>query len=220
MTPVMLLTDGYLANASEPWKIPNVDEIAEFPVKFLNNSDNFSPTTRDPKTLARNWPIPGTPNLEHRIGGIEKSYDTGNISYDSSNHQKMTDVRKNKIDGIANDIPLQEITRGDKKGDIAVVGWGSTFGPITRAVQKVRSNGHKVSHIHIRHIWPLPRNLETVLKKFKVIIVVEMNTGQLITLLRSQFLIDAKGLNKVSGQPFKVSEIEADILKAVKGLIS
>jgi len=120
----------------------------------------------------------------------------------------------------ANDIPLQEITRGDKKGDIAVVGWGSTFGPITRAVQKVRSNGHNVSHIHIRHIWPLPRNLEDVLNEFKVIIVVEMNTGQLITLLRSQFLIDAKGLNKVSGQPFKVSEIEADILKAVKGLIS
>ena len=128
----------------------------------------------------------------------------------------MTDVRKNKIDGIANDIPLQEITRGDKEGEIAVVGWGSTFGPITRAVQKVRSNGHKVSHIHIRHIWPLPRNLKAVLENFKTIIVVEMNTGQLITLLRSQFLIDAKGLNKVSGQPFKVSEIETDVLKHLR----
>ncbi len=208
MTPVMLLTDGYLANASEPWNIPNTDDIADFPVNFLKDTKNFSPTKRDPVTLARNWPIPGTPELEHRIGGIEKSYETGNISYDPANHQKMTDVRKNKVDGIKNDIPEQEIARGDNKGEIAIVGWGSTYGPITRAVQKVQADGYKVSHIHIRYIWPLPKNLETLLSNFKKVIVAEMNTGQLLTILRSQYLIDAQGLNKISGQPFKVSEVE------------
>ena len=216
MTPVMLLTDGYLANASEPWRIPDADKIPEFPVEFINNSDKFSPTKRNPDTLARNWPIPGTPKLEHRIGGIEKSYVTGNISYDASNHQKMTDVRKNKIDGIAKDIPEQIISRGDETGEIAVVGWGSTFGPITRAVQKVRADGHSISHIHIRYIWPLPRNLGSLLKNFKKIIVAEMNTGQLITILRSQYLISAQGLNKISGQPFKVSEIEEAIRNSLE----
>jgi 2-oxoglutarate ferredoxin oxidoreductase subunit alpha len=211
MTPVMLLTDGYLANASEPWKIPDVSAIPEFPAKFLTNTEDFSPSKRDPETLARNWPIPGTPNLEHRIGGIEKSYTTGNISYDAANHQKMTNVRKNKIDGIANDIPDQEITRGDGSGDIVVVGWGSTFGPITQAVKKVQSDGYKVSHIHIRHIWPMPNNLGDLLQKFKKVIVAEMNTGQLTTVLRSKYLVDAQGLNKTSGQPFKVSEIEETI---------
>jgi 2-oxoglutarate ferredoxin oxidoreductase subunit alpha len=216
MTPVMLLTDGYLANASEPWNIPDADKIPKFSVNFLNDTNEFSPTKRDPVTLARNWPIPGTPHLEHRIGGIEKSYDTGNISYDAANHQKMTDIRKNKIDGIANDIPKQKVTRGEDAGEIAVVGWGSTFGPITRAVQKIRAEGHKVSHIHIRHIWPLPKNLESLLNGFKKVIVAEINTGQLITVLRSQYLIDAQGLNKISGQPFKVSEVEEAIRKSLE----
>jgi 2-oxoglutarate ferredoxin oxidoreductase subunit alpha len=216
MTPVMLLTDGYLANASEPWNIPDADKIPKFPVNFLNDTNEFSPTKRDPVTLARNWPIPGTPHLEHRIGGIEKSYDTGNISYDAANHQKMTDIRKNKIDGIANDIPEQKVTRGEDAGEIAVVGWGSTFGPITRAVQKIRAEGHKVSHIHIRHIWPLPKNLASLLNGFKKVIVAEINTGQLITVLRSQYLIDAQGLNKISGQPFKVSEVEEAIRKSLE----
>ena len=211
MTPVMLLTDGYLANASEPWNIPDADAIPEFPAKFLTDTEDFSPSKRDPETLARNWPVPGTPNLEHRIGGIEKSYETGNISYDAANHQKMTDVRKDKIDGIANDIPDQEITRGDDSGDVAVVGWGSSFGPLTRAVQKVRAEGHKVSHIHMRHIWPMPKNLGALFENFKKVIVAEMNTGQLITVLRSEYLLDAQGLNKTSGQPFKVSEVEEAI---------
>ncbi|MBT3916727.1 MAG: 2-oxoglutarate ferredoxin oxidoreductase subunit alpha, partial [Rhodospirillaceae bacterium] len=215
MTPVMLLTDGYLANASEPWKLPDVDAIPEFPVKFLTDKKDFSPSHRDKKTLARNWPVPGEPGLEHRIGGIEKSYETGNLSYEAANHQKMTDVRKDKIDGIANDIPDQDVTRGEAKGDVAVVGWGSTFGPISRAVQKVQSDGHKVSHIHIRHIWPLPKNLGSLLKKFKKVIVAEMNTGQLITVLRSEYLVDAKGLNKTSGQPFKVSEVEEAIRESL-----
>jgi 2-oxoglutarate/2-oxoacid ferredoxin oxidoreductase subunit alpha len=211
MTPVMLLTDGYLANASEPWNIPDADAIPEFPAKFLTDTEDFSPSKRDPETLARNWPVPGTPNLEHRIGGIEKSYETGNISYDAANHQKMTDVRKDKIDGIANDIPDQEITRGDDSGDVAVVGWGSSFGPLTRAVQKVRAEGHKVSHIHMRHIWPMPKNLGALFENFKKVIVAEMNTGQLITVLRSEYLLDAQALNKTSGQPFKVSEVEEAI---------
>lgn len=215
MTPVMILTDGYLANASEPWIIPDADKIPKFPVNFLSDETEFSPVKRDPVTLARNWPIPGTPNLEHRIGGIEKSYDTGNISYDAVNHQKMTDVRKNKIDNIANDIPEQKVARGDDTGEIAVVGWGSTFGPITRAVQKIRADGHKVSHIHLRHIWPLPINLGSLLNNFKKIIVAEMNTGQLITILRSEYLVDAQGLNKISGQPFKVSEVEEAIRKSM-----
>jgi 2-oxoglutarate ferredoxin oxidoreductase subunit alpha len=215
MTPVMILTDGYLANASEPWIIPDADKISKFPVNFLSDETEFSPVKRDPVTLARNWPIPGTPNLEHRIGGIEKSYDTGNISYDAANHQKMTDVRKNKIDNIANDIPEQRVARGDDTGEIAVVGWGSTFGPITRAVQKIRADGHKVSHIHLRHIWPLPINLGSLLNNFKKIIVAEMNTGQLITILRSEYLVDAQGLNKISGQPFKVSEVEEAIRKSM-----
>jgi 2-oxoglutarate ferredoxin oxidoreductase subunit alpha len=215
MTPVMILTDGYLANASEPWIIPDADKIPKFPVNFLSDETEFSPVKRDPVTLARNWPIPGTPNLEHRIGGIEKSYDTGNISYDAANHQKMTDVRKNKIDNIANDIPEQRVARGDDTGEIAVVGWGSTFGPITRAVQKIRADGYKVSHIHLRHIWPLPINLGSLLNNFKKIIVAEMNTGQLITILRSKYLVDAQGLNKISGQPFKVSEVEEAIRKSM-----
>jgi 2-oxoglutarate ferredoxin oxidoreductase subunit alpha len=215
MTPVMILTDGYLANASEPWIIPDADKISKFPVNFLSDETEFSPVKRDPVTLARNWPIPGTPNLEHRIGGIEKSYDTGNISYDAANHQKMTDVRKNKIDNIANDIPEQKVARGDDTGEIAVVGWGSTFGPITRAVQKMRADGHKVSHIHLRHIWPLPINLGSLLNNFKKIIVAEMNTGQLITILRSEYLVDAQGLNKISGQPFKVFEVEEAIRKSM-----
>jgi 2-oxoglutarate ferredoxin oxidoreductase subunit alpha len=216
MTPVMLMTDGYLANASEPWKIPDADAIDEFPVEFHTDTKDFSPSHRDPETLARNWAIPGTPGLEHRIGGIEKSYDTGNISYDADNHQKMTDMRKNKIDRIANDIPDQEVTRGDDKGDVAVIGWGSTFGPLTRAVQKVRADGHKVSHIHIRHIWPMPKNLGSLLSNFKKVIVAELNTGQLITVIRSEYLVDAQGLNKTSGQPFKVSEVEQAIRESLE----
>jgi len=216
MTPVMLMTDGYLANASEPWKIPDADAIDEFPVEFHTDTKDFSPSHRDPETLARNWAIPGTPGLEHRIGGIEKSYDTGNISYDADNHQKMTDMRKNKIDRISNDIPDQEVTRGDDKGDVAVIGWGSTFGPLTRAVQKVRADGHKVSHIHIRHIWPMPKNLGSLLSNFKKVIVAELNTGQLITVIRSEYLVDAQGLNKISGQPFKVSEVEQAIRESLE----
>ena len=211
MTPVILLADGYMANASEPWAIPDVDKIAPFPVQFRTDPEGFHPFLRDPKTLARVWAVPGTEGLQHRIGGIEKSYSSGNISYDPENHQKMTDVRKAKIDGIANDIPDQEVEIGTEGGELVVVGWGSTYGPISRAVTRLRAEGKDVSHVHIRHIWPLPKNLGALLKSYKKILVPEMNTGQLITVLRDRFLVPAVGLNKVSGQPFKITEIEDGI---------
>ena len=212
MTPVIFLTDGYLANAAEPWLIPDVDEIAEFPVTFRTDPQGFHPYLRDEATLARPWAVPGTVGLEHRIGGIEKDYDSGNISYDSENHQRMTDVRAQKILGIAEDIPEQAVSAGAETGRLAVVGWGSTFGAIEQAVRRSRAAGLDVSHIHIRHIWPLPRNLADLLNGFDNILVPEMNNGQLVTLLRSEYLVPAEGFNQVNGLPFKVSDLERAIV--------
>jgi len=211
MTPVMLLADGYMANASEPWLIPEVEDFRDMEVSFHTEAEDFHPFLRDDKTLARVWAVPGNPGTQHRIGGIEKSYTSGNISYEPDNHQKMTDVRKKKIDDIALDIPEQGVELGEDSGDLAVLGWGSTYGPINRAVQRVRADGLKVSHIHLRHIWPMPKNLMELLNNFDKVLIPEMNTGQLITVIRSEFLIPAIGLNKVSGQPFKVSEVDAAI---------
>jgi len=213
MTPVILLSDGYIGNAAEPWQIPDVDKLTPFPVSFRTDPEGFQPYDRDPETLARNWAIPGTPGLEHRIGGIEKHYESGHISYDSDNHQKMTDTRAAKILGVANDIKDQTVEFGSDRGKLAIVGWGSTYGPISRAVSNLQAEGVDVSHIHLRHIWPLPRNLGDLLSNFENVLIPEMNTGQLRTLLRSEYLIDAKGLNKVSGQPFKIHELE-DAIKA------
>ncbi len=214
MTPVMLLTDGYIANAAEPWKVPDISTYEEFPVTFHEElppeGTELNPYARDEK-LARVWIKPGTPGLMHRIGGIEKSFNSGHIDYAPENHQKMTDTRKAKIDGIANDIPEQDVCLGGPGEKLAVVGWGSTFGPIHQAVRRARAKGASVAHIHIRHIWPLPRNLGDLLKTYDRILVPEMNTGQLKTVLRDQFLVDAKPLNKVSGQPFKIAEIETAI---------
>ena len=207
MTPVMVLADGYLANASEPWRIPDVGTLESFPVAFRTETQGFQPYLRDPGTLSRPWAIPGTPGLEHRIGGIEKDYDSGNISYDPANHQRMTEVRAAKVAGIANDIPEQSVTFGEASGSLVVVGWGSTFGPIDQAVRKARTMGRDVSHVHITHLNPFPRNLEALLSGFDRILVPEMNGGQLVRMLRADFLLRAEGLNKVSGQPFKVSEI-------------
>jgi len=211
MTPVILLTDGYIANAAEPWLIPDVDTFDKIPTSFHTDLEGFHPFLRDPETLARVWAIPGTAGLEHRVGGLEKDYDSGHISYDADNHQRMTDVRKAKIDGIANDIPEQTVADGADSGKLAIVGWGSTYGPISSAVSRLRDEGYDVSHIHLRYIWPLPRNLKALLSGFERILVPEMNTGQLLTVLRSEFLVDAEGLNKVTGQPFMVSEIEAAV---------
>jgi len=211
MTPVMLLSDGYLANAAEPWQIPDVTAMQGFPVQHHTETEGFKPSLRSAETLARVWPKPGTAGLEHRIGGIERSFDTGDISYDPANHQKMTDLRKNKVDGIAKDIPLQEVCLGNNSGTLAVVGWGSTFGAIHQAVKRCREKGLDVSHIHIRYLAPFPANLGELLGSFDAVLVPEMNTGQLVRLLRSDFLIDADALNKVAGQPFKIGEVMAAI---------
>ena len=211
MTPVMLLADGYMANASEPWLIPDVNDIGEMKVAFHTDPTDFHPFTRNDETLARAWAIPGTPGTEHRIGGIEKSYSTGNISYEPENHQKMTDVEKRRSTISPTIFRSRRLSWVNDSGDLAVLGWGSTYGPINRAVQRVRADGLKVSHIHLRHIWPLPKNLVALLNNFNKVLIPEMNTGQLITVIRSEYLIPALGLNKVSGQPFKVSEVDAAI---------
>jgi 2-oxoglutarate ferredoxin oxidoreductase subunit alpha len=210
MTPVMLLTDGYIANAAEPWAVPDLTSYEAFPVEFLTEvpEGGFKPYGRDEK-LKRPWVKPGTPGLLHRIGGIEKEIDTGHINYEASNHQAMTDIRKDKVDGVK--VPDQVVELGAEGGKLAVVGWGSTFGPIHQAVRRKRAEGRDVSHIHIRHIWPLPANLGELLKSYDKVIVPEMNTGQLKTVLRDQYLVDAKPVNKVSGQPFTIAEIEAAI---------
>jgi len=214
MTPVMLLTDGYIANAAEPWKVPDVAAFEPFPVSFLaepNGADGgLMPFARDDK-LARPWIKPGTPGLMHRIGGIEKNPGSGNIDYSPAAHQTMTDLRKAKVDGVARSTPEQEVTLGEAAGKLAVVGWGSTYGPIHQAVRRMRRKGFDVSHVHVRHVWPLPRNLGALLKSYDNILVPEMNTGQFKTVLRDQFLVDAKPLTKTSGQPFTISEIEIAI---------
>ncbi|MEZ4429842.1 MAG: 2-oxoacid:acceptor oxidoreductase subunit alpha [Nannocystaceae bacterium] len=211
MTPVMLLTDGYLANGAEPWKIPDVHDFEPFPVTFRKDPDGFHPFVRDPETLARAWAIPGTPGLEHRIGGLEKHHDTGNISYDPDNHHKMTKVRAAKIAGIAHDIPLQTVAAGPERGELAVVSWGSTFGSVHQGVRTLLAEGKQVSHIHLRYMNPMPRNLGELLRGFSRIMVPEMNNGMLVKVLRAEYLVPAEGLNKIAGQPFKVSEIEAAI---------
>ena len=218
MTPVMLLTDGYIANAAEPWAVPDVSAYASFPVSFLeepNGPDGtLLPYARDEKG-ARPWIKPGTPGLMHRIGGIEKNPGTGNLDYSPAAHQTMTDARKAKIDGVAKGIPAQDVTLGSETGKLVVVGWGSTYGPIHQAVRRARAKGLDVSHVHVRHIWPLPENLGDLLRGYDKILVPEMNTGQFKTLLRDQFLVDARPFNKVSGQPFKIAEIEAAIEEAL-----
>ena len=211
MTPVIVLSDGYIANAAQPWRLPDLGDIAPFPVTFRTDPEDYHPFRRDPKTLAPAWVRPGTPGLVHRVGGLEKDSDSGDISYDPENHQRMTDLRAAKIAGIAADVPLQTVADGPDHGQLAVVGWGSTFGPISRAVTTTRAAGYDVAHIHLRYLWPLPVNLGDLLARYDRILVPEMNAGQLVTLLRSQYLLPAEGLSKVSGQPFKIHEMESAI---------
>tara|TARA_Y100001934_G_C12380703_1_gene792193 strand:+ start:2742 stop:4619 length:1878 start_codon:yes stop_codon:yes gene_type:complete len=216
MTPVFLLTDSYIINAAEPWLIPDVSSLPQHKVEFCDDADGFHPFLRDEDTLARVWALPGTPGLEHRIGGLEKDYDSGNISYDPENHHRMTMVRKAKIDGIANDIPEQAVTLGSEEDTVAVVGWGSTYGPINRAIDDLRVEGLPVAHIHVRHLWPLPANMAELLSSFKHLLVAEMNTGQLRTILRSEYLVPAEGLNNISGLPFKTTEIKDAVRKLLE----
>ncbi len=210
MTPVFLLTDGYLANGSEPWLIPDASKLQKFEKAPVPALADFKLYKRDPETMARPWPIPGVPGYEHRIGGIEKQDITGNISYDPDNHERMVRLRAAKVNKAAQDIPPLEVL-GEKKGDVLLVGWGGTYGSITTAVQNMQKAGKKVSAVHLRHLNPLPPDLGDIMAGFKHVIVPELNMGQLLKVLRAKYLVPATGLNKIKGQPFKVTEIEAGV---------
>ena len=209
MTPVMLLTDGYLANGSEPWNIPDVDALEPIDVKFANepNADgDFLPYLRDEKTLARPWAIPGTPKLEHRVGGIETAENTGHVSYDPENHHKMTMLRQEKVNRIQNDMPPTKVY-GENSGDLLLLSWGGTYGACRSATETMQEEGMKVSHVHIRWISPLPKDLGEILIHFKNVLIPEINLGQLLRLIRSEYLVDAKGLNLVKGKPIGAATI-------------
>jgi len=210
MVPVIILSDGYLANGAEPWKIPDIPELPEIPVHFETNPENFQPYRRDPQTLARPWAVPGTPGLEHRIGGLEKQDVTGNVNYEPLNHERMVRLRAEKVAGIAQDIP-DVVPVGADSGDLVIVSWGSTSGPITAALKSDKFNGRRIGHVHLRHLNPLPKNLGDVLMRYDKVLVPEMNMGQLVMVLRAKYLVDAEGFNKIQGKPFKTSEIERKI---------
>ena len=215
MTPVILLSDGYLANGAEPWLIPSLHDLPEIPVEFAsraNAGDDFWPYLRDDQTLARPWAIPGTPGLEHRVGGLEKADGTGSISYDPDNHQLMTELRAAKIRAIEEDVEPVEVL-GDNDARVLVLGWGSTFGAIGAACRRVRARGQKVAQAHLKHLNPWPRNLGDVLARFEKVVIPEMNMGQLSKLVRADFLVEAVTVNKVKGVPFRASEIEDAVME-------
>jgi 2-oxoglutarate/2-oxoacid ferredoxin oxidoreductase subunit alpha len=215
MTPVILLSDGYLANGAEPWRIPGVGKLPDISVKFAsqpNSGEDYWPFLRNEQTLARSWAIPGTPGLEHRIGGLEKADGTGNISYDPENHQLMTLLRQAKIKAIEEDIdPLE--WDGDENAKVLILGWGSTYGAIGAACRRLRSRGHSVARAHLKHLNPFPKNTGEVLSRFDTVVIPEMNTGQLSRLIRAEFLIDTHSINKVKGLPFRAAELEEQILE-------
>ena len=219
-TPVFLLSDGYLANGSEPWRIPELDRLPDLRVQFAGGPNHeladgtevFWPYKRDPQTLARPWAVPGTPGLEHRIGGIEKQDGTGNISYDPANHDFMVRTRQAKVDGI--EVPDVEVD-DPAEARTLVLGWGSTYGPITAAVRRLRASGRSIAQAHLRHINPFPRNLGEVLKRYDKVVVPEMNLGQLATLIRAKYLVDAQSFNQVNGMPFKAEQLAAALEEAI-----
>ncbi|MEH0635726.1 2-oxoacid:acceptor oxidoreductase subunit alpha [Streptomyces bottropensis] len=221
-TPVFLLSDGYLANGSEPWRIPDTDELPDLTVQFAQGPNHtlddgtevFWPYKRDPHTLARPWAIPGTPGLQHRIGGIEKQDGTGNISYDPANHDLMVRTRQAKIDGI--DVPDIEVD-DPQRADTLVLGWGSTYGPITAAVRQLRTAGESIAQAHLRHLNPFPKNLGEVLKRYDKVVVPEMNLGQLALLIRAKYLVDAHSYNQVNGMPFKAEQLATALKEAIDG---
>jgi 2-oxoglutarate/2-oxoacid ferredoxin oxidoreductase subunit alpha len=219
MTPVILLSDNYVANGSEPWLLPDLDSIPDIEVEYAKHPNGpdgtFLPYMRNVDTFARPWAVPGTPGLEHRVGGIEKDALSGDVSYDPTNHQLMTDTRGWKVANIANDIPEVEVD-GEEDAEILVLGWGSTFGSIRAAANRTQLKGHKVATAHLKHLNPLPPNLGDVLRSYDKILIPELNTGQLLKVIRAEFLIDATGLSKVSGETFKISEIMEKILEMLK----
>ncbi|TMK65155.1 MAG: 2-oxoacid:acceptor oxidoreductase subunit alpha, partial [Actinobacteria bacterium] len=220
-TPVIVLTDGYLANGAEPWKLPDLDALPDISVPFAtepNHGDDFWPYLRDPATLARPWAIPGTPGLMHRIGGLEKEEGTGNVNYDPENHEFMCRIRAAKVAGIAQDIAPVEVDDPDDGGaELLVVGWGSTWGAILEATRRARTRGKRVAHVQLMHLNPFPPNLGEVLARYPKVLVPEMNLGQLSKLLRSEYLAPATSLNKLQGVPFTASEIETKILEMIDG---
>jgi 2-oxoglutarate ferredoxin oxidoreductase subunit alpha len=206
MSPVFYLSDGYLANGAEPWLVPEIEDLPKIEVKFATDPENFMPYARDEETLARPYALPGTPGLEHRIGGIEKQHMTGNVNYDPENHHFMVLMRQAKVDRAAQDIPEVEVF-GEPTGKVLVLGWGSTYGSITSAVEKLQAEGKPVSSAHLRHLSPFPSNLGDVLRSFERVIVPEMNLGQLATMIRAKYLVDAVAFSKVKGRPFQIREI-------------
>jgi 2-oxoglutarate/2-oxoacid ferredoxin oxidoreductase subunit alpha len=216
MTPVICLTDGYLGNGSEPWRIPRVEDLPEIPVKFASDPTNFQPYARDPKTLARQWAIPGTPGLEHRVGGLEKDFLTGDISYDPENHHRMVEIRAEKIARIVDDIPLAEV-EGKSSGKLLVVGWGSTYGAIKSALVEAHTRGHEASHLHLRYLNPLPKNVGQILKSFDRVMVPEINNGQLSRILREHFLVETIGFNKIRGLPLSSEELTNAVIAVLGG---
>jgi 2-oxoglutarate ferredoxin oxidoreductase subunit alpha len=214
MVPVIVLSDGYLANGAEPWRVPTVEEIPEIPVRFLSDPAGFRPYAREPHTLARPWVVPGTPGLEHRVGGLEKLDGSGNISYDPLNHERMVTLRAAKVEAVVADVP-DVVPAGDPDGDLLLVGWGSTFGAITAALGAQRAKGRRIGHVHLRHLNPLPRNLGDVIGRYRRVLVPELNMGQLAFVLRARYLVDAVGYSKVQGKPFKQSELEAKIVEVL-----
>jgi 2-oxoglutarate ferredoxin oxidoreductase subunit alpha len=219
MTPVILLSDGYLANGAEPWRIPAVEKLPDLSVRFAsqpNVGDDFWPYLRDDTTLARPWAIPGTPGLQHRVGGLEKADGTGNISYDPDNHQLMTDLRQAKIKAIEEDIEPLDFD-ADEEATVLILGWGSTYGAIGAAVRRLRARGKKIGRAHLKHLNPFPKNTEEVLRRFDKIVVPEMNMGQLSKLVRSEFLIDTININQVRGLPFRAGDLENRLLEIIDG---
>ncbi len=222
-TPVMLLSDGYLANGTEPWRLPDVSTLPDISTSFATepNGENdggepvHHPYARDPETLAREWALPGTPGLMHRVGGLEKEDVTGNVSYDPANHETMIHLRAAKIAGIANDIPGVEV-HGDTDADTLVLGWGSTWGAISGAADRIRARGHKIARAHLVHLNPFPANLAEVLARYSTVIVPEMNLGQLSRLIRADFLVDATSISNVRGLPFTAGALEAKILEVME----
>jgi 2-oxoglutarate ferredoxin oxidoreductase subunit alpha len=212
MTPVIVLSDGGLANASEPWKIPDENQLPDLKPDFHTEKENFSPYQRNQQTLARNWAIPGTPGLEHRLGGLEKDSVTGEINYEPENHERMVLLRDEKIKRIKNDLPPLEII-GPKINKLLVVTWGSVYGPAFSAIEELQEQGHPVSMLHLRHLNPFQKNLAGILKNFEKVLVPEMNLGQLSRLLRAEFLVDTIPFAKVQGRPFLISEIRSRILE-------
>lgn len=216
MVPVIVLSDGYLANGAEPWQIPDETAIPPIINRLTKDAEGFAPYKRDPETLARPWAIPGNPGLEHRIGGLEKQDGTGNINYEPLNHENMVRIRAAKVAAVAQDIPnLPPV--GDQEGELLIVAWGSTYGAITAAVNAQRAKGHTIGHLHLRHLNPLPSNVGDILKRYKKVLVPELNMGQLLWILRAKFLVDAIGLNKIQGRPFKQSELEQKIEELLGG---